>query len=70
MGIVTSTESRAQQRTVYMPPEESGMAHRSYLSPDGKQVLLVLMKLGRWTPCGLAPFDGSSPEKEVGPSPA
>jgi eukaryotic-like serine/threonine-protein kinase len=32
MGIVTSTESRAQQRTVYMPPEESGMAHRSYLS--------------------------------------
>ena len=38
MSIVSSTESRAGQRTVYMPPE-TGMAHRSYLSPDRKQVL-------------------------------
>ena len=35
MSIVSSTESRAEQRTVYMPPE-TGMAHRSYLSPDRK----------------------------------
>jgi len=46
MGIVTATESRTGERTVYMPPEESGMAHRSYLSPDGKHVLLVEMKFG------------------------
>ena len=70
MGIVTSTESRAQQRTVYMPPEESGMAHRSYLSPDRKQVLLVEMKFSRWLPCRLTPFDGSSPGNPVGPAPA
>jgi eukaryotic-like serine/threonine-protein kinase len=70
MGIVTSTESRAQQRTVYMPPEESGMAHRSYLSPDGKQILLVEMKFSTWLPCRLTPFDGSSPGKPVGPAPA
>jgi Tol biopolymer transport system component len=30
MAIVSSTESRAQHRVIYMPPE-SGMAHRSYL---------------------------------------
>ena len=70
MGIVTSTESRAQQRTVYMPPEESGMAHRSHLSPDGKQLLLIEMKVGGWQPCRLVPFDGSSPGKQVGPAPA
>ncbi len=70
MGIVTSTESRTEQRTVYMPPEESGMAHRSYLSPDGKQVLLVEMKFSAWMPCRLTPFDGSSPGRTVGPAPA
>jgi Tol biopolymer transport system component/predicted Ser/Thr protein kinase len=70
MGIFTSTESRAQQRMVYIPPEESGMAHRSYLSPDGKHVLLIVMRLSHWTPCGLTRFDGNSPVQEVGPSPA
>jgi serine/threonine protein kinase len=70
MGIVTATESRAQERTVYMPPEESGMAHRSYLSPDGRQVLLVEMKFSAWMPCRLTPFDGSSPGRPVGPMPA
>ncbi len=70
MGIVTSRESRAEQRTVYMPPEESGMAHRSYLSPGGKHVLVVEMKSSRWLPCRLTPFDGSSPGTPVGPAPA
>jgi Tol biopolymer transport system component len=68
MGIVTSTESRTEQRTVYMPPEESGMAHRSYLSPDCQHVLLVEMKFSAWMPCRLTPFDGSSPGKPVGPA--
>src|SRR5262249_8685024 len=70
MGIVTCTESRAHQRTVYMPPEESGMAHRSYLSPDRKHLLLVEMKFSTWLPCRLMPFDGSSHGKPVGPVPA
>jgi Tol biopolymer transport system component/tRNA A-37 threonylcarbamoyl transferase component Bud32 len=71
MGIMTSLESRAQQRTVFMPPEESGMAHRSYLSPDGNHVLLILMRVSRWAPCGLARFEGGgSQETPVGPSPA
>lgn len=69
MAIVSSTESRAQHRIVYMPPE-SGMAHRSYLSPDRKQVLIVEMDQGAWLPCRLTPFDGSSPGKPVGPVPS
>lgn len=70
MAIVTSTESRAQHRTVYMPPTEMGMAHRSYLSPDRKHVLLAEMDHRSWLPCRLTPFDGSSPGKPVGPAPA
>jgi Tol biopolymer transport system component/predicted Ser/Thr protein kinase len=70
MSIVSSTESRAAQRTIYMPPE-TGMAHRSYLSPDRKQVLLVeMIGTTSWLPCRLTPFDGSSPGKPVGPAPA
>ena len=46
------------------------MAHRSYLSPDRKQVLVVEMDQRSWLPCRLAPFDGSSPGKPVGPAPA
>jgi Tol biopolymer transport system component len=67
MAIVSSTESRAQHRTVYMP-SQTGMAHRSYLSPDRKQVLLAEMDHGAWLPCRLIPFDGSSPGKPVGPA--
>jgi eukaryotic-like serine/threonine-protein kinase len=66
MSIVSSTESRTGQRTVYMPPE-SGMAHRSFLSPDRQQVLVVEMSSSAWLPCRLTPFDGSSPGKPVGP---
>jgi eukaryotic-like serine/threonine-protein kinase len=69
MSIATSSESRAGHRTLYMPPE-TGMAHRSYLSPDRKSVLLAEMVNGGWLPCRLIPFDGSSPGKPVGPSPA
>jgi Tol biopolymer transport system component len=68
MSIVSSTESRTEQRTVYMPPE-NGMAHRSYLSPDRKWTLVIEMA-DTWLPCRLTPFDGSSPGKPVGPAPA
>ena len=70
MAVVTSTQSRDRRRTVYMPPTEMGMAHRSYLSPDRKQVLLAEMDHRSWLPCRLTPFDGSSPGRPVGPTPA
>ena len=70
MGIFTATESRAEERMVYLPADINGMAHRSALSPDQKWVLLAEMDLGGWLPCRLVPFDGSSPGERVGPSPA
>ena len=69
MSLVTSTESRMESRTVYLPPSENGMAHRSYASPDRKWLLAVEMD-DAWLPCRLVPFDGSSLGKPVGPAPA
>ncbi|HLJ45840.1 MAG TPA: winged helix-turn-helix domain-containing protein [Bryobacteraceae bacterium] len=69
MAIVASTESRTKHRIVYMPPE-TGMAHRSSLSPDRKWVLLAEMDRNSWLPCRLTPFDGSSSGRPVGPAPA
>jgi len=70
MGVYVSSENRAEQRTVYLPANENGMAHRSFLSPDGKWVLVVEMDLGTWLPCRLVPFDGSSAGNRIGPQPA
>ena len=67
MAIVTTDENRAKERDVYVPPHERGMAHRSYLSPDGRNVLVVEMDNDGWLPCRIVPFDGSSPGKQVGP---
>jgi Tol biopolymer transport system component len=67
MGIVTATESRAEERDVYLPPRERGMAHRSYLSPDRKWVLLAEMDDSRFLPCRLVPIDGKSSGRRVGP---
>ncbi|HSD73041.1 MAG TPA: protein kinase, partial [Thermoanaerobaculia bacterium] len=67
MALVTSAESRADQRDVYVPPTEQGMAHRSYLSPDRKWVLVSEMDIASWLPCRLLPFDGTSAGKTVGP---
>jgi Tol biopolymer transport system component len=75
MSIVSSTESRNEHRTIYMPPE-AGMAHRSYLSPDRTQVLVIEMGNNEahggygWLPCRLVPFDGRSSGQSVGPAPA
>jgi eukaryotic-like serine/threonine-protein kinase len=69
MSIATSRESRTDQRNVYLPTED-GMAHRSSLSPDRTWVIVVEMDSRSWLPCRLVPFDGSSPGRTVGPSPA
>ena len=70
MGVYTSTESRAEERTVYMPNDVNGMAHRSFLSPDHRSVLTVEMDISGWLPCRLVPYDGSSLGKRVGPQPS
>ena len=70
MGIFESSESRSELRTVYMPAGPNGMAHRSFLSPDHRGVLVVEMDLDGWQPCRLVPFDGSSMGTSVGPQPA
>ena len=70
MGIFESSESRSELRTVYMPTGPNGMAHRSYLSPDHRDVLVVEMDLDGWQPCRLVPLNGSSMGTRVGPHPA
>ena len=68
MAVVASGESRIGQRDIYVPPNEPDMAHRSYLSTDGKWVLLVEMDNDHlWEPCRLVPADGSSSGHKVGP---
>ena len=69
MGIVTATDSRAAWREIYLPPDEHGMAHHSYLSPDRRSVLVVEMTGAHafTQPCRLVPFDGSSAGRQVGP---
>ena len=69
MGIVASTEDCSTARTVHSPPHQSGMAHRSAVSPDGTSVLLAEMdERGVWMPCRLVPFDGRSVGQAVGPA--
>jgi Tol biopolymer transport system component len=68
MGIVAAEESRIGARDIYLPEYEPAMAHRSYLSPDGKWVLLVEMDQDHlWLPCRVVPMDGSTPGRHVGP---
>jgi Tol biopolymer transport system component len=69
MALVTSRESRTEERDIYVPPHEYGMAHRSAISPDGKLVLLAEMDNSGWLPCRVAPFDASSSGRRVGPQP-
>jgi eukaryotic-like serine/threonine-protein kinase len=68
MRIVAADENRTSQRDVYLPATEPGMAHRSYLSPDKKWVLLVEMDEDHlWEQCRVVPADGSSEGRRVGP---
>jgi eukaryotic-like serine/threonine-protein kinase len=68
MGVVTTDEGRGQRRDVYLPVGDRSMAHHSYLSPDGKWVLVVQMdETGEIVQCRVVAFDGSSKEQLVGP---
>jgi DNA-binding winged helix-turn-helix (wHTH) protein/Tol biopolymer transport system component len=68
MGIVAAEEGRLGARDIYLPADEPGMAHRSYVSPDKNWVLLVEMDKDHYfLPCRLVPMDGSSQGRHVGP---
>lgn len=68
MKLVTSKPNRTEERDVYVPSNHwQGMVHRSVLSPDGKNVLLAEMDDQWWKRCRVAPFDGSSVGRPVGP---
>jgi eukaryotic-like serine/threonine-protein kinase len=67
LSVVTATESRSEQRDVYVPPDESHMAHISYLSPDRKWVLVAEMGADKgMIQCQLVPFSGGAAQS-VGP---
>ncbi len=68
MVVVTTDESRGDSRDVYVPAGKRSMAHHSYLSPDGRRVLIVQMdSRGAFLPCRLVPFQGTNEVKVVGP---
>jgi serine/threonine protein kinase len=68
--VVTTDEGRGNSRDVYVPLGERSMAHHSYLSPDGRWVLIVEMDAqGKILPCRVAPYPApnSPPTNEVKP---
>jgi eukaryotic-like serine/threonine-protein kinase len=68
MVVVTTDEGRGNSRDVYVPPGKRSMAHHSYLSPDGRWVLVVQMdSRGEILPCRVVPFVGTNEVKVVGP---
>jgi serine/threonine protein kinase len=68
MGIVTTDEARGNSRDVYVPVGNRSMAHHSYLSPDGRSVLVVQMgNGGEILPCRVVPFQGPGDVRVVGP---
>ncbi len=67
MTVMAANENRSEERQIYVPPTEFGMAHRSSLSPDRKWVLVSEMNQSGWLPCRLVPFDGTSLGQPVGP---
>ena len=68
MVVVTTDEGRGNSRDVYVPAAKRGMAHHSYLSPDGRWVLIVEMSSqGEILPCRIVPFQGTNDIKIVGP---
>jgi serine/threonine protein kinase len=69
MVVVTTDLGRGQRREVYVPPGDRSMAHHSYLSPDGRWVLVVEMdNRGNILPCRVVPFEASGNGRIVGPA--
>lgn len=68
MGVVVTDPNRGNSRDVYLPAGSRSMAHHSYLSPDGRWVLVVQMdNQGDILPCRVVSFQGTAEPKVVGP---
>jgi serine/threonine protein kinase len=68
MKIVTTDEARGNSRDVYVPEGNRSMAHHSYLSPDGRSVLIVQMdSRGAILPCRVVSFQNPKDVRIVGP---
>jgi DNA-binding winged helix-turn-helix (wHTH) protein/Tol biopolymer transport system component len=68
LALVTTDQDRGNSRDVYVPPGKRSMVHHSYLSPDGRWVLLVEMdSQGKIVPCRVVPFQGGRDVRIVGP---
>jgi eukaryotic-like serine/threonine-protein kinase len=68
MGVVATDEGRGESRDVFVPEGNRSMAHHSYLSPDRKWVLIVMMnEQGRLVQCRVVPFGGGGKQQLVGP---
>jgi len=68
MAVVSTDPGRGQVREVYDPPGERGMAHHSYLSPDGRWVLIAeMLSQANFVACRVVPFLGRSEGRVVGP---
>jgi eukaryotic-like serine/threonine-protein kinase len=68
MGIVTSLESRAEEREIYFPDHLRAMAHYSLASPDRTSLLAVEMDGStNWRRCRLLAMEGDAQGREVGP---
>jgi len=66
--VVTTDLGRGQRREVYAPPGDRSMAHHSYLSPEGRWLLVVEMdNRGSVLPCRVVPFEGGGTARIVGP---
>ncbi|HEX4006079.1 MAG TPA: protein kinase [Acidobacteriaceae bacterium] len=69
MGVVTTNPGRGDSRDVYLPAGKRSMAHHSYLSPDGRSVLVAEMdSRGKMLPCRVVPFQGPVTVQVVGPA--
>jgi DNA-binding winged helix-turn-helix (wHTH) protein/Tol biopolymer transport system component len=68
LALVTTDDDRGNSRDVYVPPGKRSMVHHSYLSPDGRWVLVVEMDSGgKILPCRVVPFQGGKDVRIVGP---
>ena len=68
MVLVTTDQGRGERREVYAAPGDRSMIHHSYLSPDGRSVLVVEMGArGEFLPCRVVPFQGTGDLRVVGP---
>jgi serine/threonine protein kinase len=68
MGVVTTDQGRGDSRDVYVPAGDRSMAHHSYISPDGRSLLIVEMdNRAAIQPCRVVPFQGSAEPRVMGP---